>query len=71
MAGSIESGNDRELRDLKILESETKRFLCTLKAARARYKRDQYACYGAKETAACKRASLDLTRALAAWRRRR
>lgn len=48
---------------------EAKRFLFVAKKAQERIDNDQYAKYGSKETAACKRASMDLTRVLADLRR--
>lgn len=48
---------------------EARRFIEAAKAAEKRLKVDKFAALGSKETAACRRASMDLTRALARLRR--
>ncbi|KKK46915.1 hypothetical protein LCGC14_3160480 [marine sediment metagenome] len=45
------------------------RFLTTARLAENRLKVDKYAVCGTKETATCKRASMDLTRSLARLRK--
>jgi hypothetical protein len=47
---------------------EANRFITRANAAMERLKEDAYASYGSPETAACRRASMDLTRALAKMR---
>ena len=57
--------------DMKNLEKamrEAERFLATAKEVKAKAANDKYAFYGCKETASCKRASMDLTRSLVAIR---
>ena len=53
---------------LKEAEAECKRFLKRAIAARRRVQHDPDALYGSKETAAVKRASLDVTRAMSDFR---
>ena len=53
--------------DKAILEAH--RFLRAVEAARRRLEADRMADFGCKETAACRRASMDLTRALAELRK--
>ncbi len=48
---------------------EARRFLVAANTAKNRLEADKMACLGCKETAACKRASMDLTRALAELRK--
>ena len=48
---------------------EAKRFIAKANAAVRRLKEDEYAHFGSKETAAAKRASMDLSRALTEVRR--
>jgi len=43
---------------------ESKRFIATAMAAKARLEKDEYAKYGCKETAAVRRSSMDLSRTL-------
>lgn len=52
-------------------EREAKRFLEAVKAAKKRIDEDRYALAGSRETGALRRASLDLTRALADMRKPR
>lgn len=54
---------------LKNAIEETHRFLSKAVRAQQRLKDDKYAYAGSQETAACKRASMDLTKALAKLRR--
>lgn len=54
--------------DASIKEAE--RFLEKARAAKKRIQEDKYAIYGCRETGAVKRASLDLSHALSALRRR-
>jgi len=49
--------------------SEAVRFIAAADAATQRLRDDETARYGCKETAACKRASMDLSRALSEMRR--
>jgi len=49
---------------------EAGRFLTLVGQLRVKVEQDKYCMWGCKETAAVKRASLDLTRALADMRRR-
>lgn len=49
--------------------SEARRFIENAEAAMKRLSNDDYAKYGSKETAAARRASMDLTRALAELRK--
>ena len=49
--------------------TEAKRFLSRAADAKRRIKKDRYRAMGCTETAAAKRASMDLTRALAAMRK--
>ena len=44
-------------------------FLAAARLAERRLKDDKFAHFGSKETAACRRASMDLTRALAKLRK--
>ena len=53
------------------VEREAKRFLERVYQARERIKTDSFARYGCKETAAVKRASMDLSRALTELRKAR
>ena len=55
--------------DLHNAEEMAKRFLLTVQAMDDRYKADNSAFYGCKESAAVRRASMDLTRALAVLRK--
>ena len=58
--------------DIKNLEKamgEAERFLDTAQAVKEKVAKDKYAFFGCKETASCKRASMDLTRALVAIRK--
>ncbi len=48
---------------------ETQRFLTAARLAQKRLKDDKYSHFGSPETAACRRASMDLTRALAKLRK--
>lgn len=59
-----------EIKDLKECISEAKRFIKRAKTAKQRIEEDKW-LWKSKETAAARRASLDLTRALAELRRRR
>lgn len=54
---------------LKATIKEAMRFVRAGKAALERLNRDDYAKYGSRETAACLRTSMDLTRALAELRK--
>jgi len=54
---------------VKAVIRETKRFLAAAQLAEKRLTEDDMAKFGSKETAACRRASMDLTRALAELRR--
>lgn len=56
---------------IKTAEAEAKRFLERAAEARKRLNIDSYAKYGCRETGAVKRASLDLSRALADMRKPR
>jgi len=59
-----------KIEKLQIAIDESRRFIRNAEAAKKRLKEDQYAGFsGSKETAAAKRASLDLTRALADLRK--
>lgn len=49
--------------------SEAKRFIEAAERAKARLEADGFAGMGSKETGACRRASLDLTRSLAELRK--
>ena len=57
--------------DEKILNAirEAERFIRKAKSARGAFADNKYAWNGTKETGACRRASMDLTRALAEMRR--
>lgn len=48
---------------------EAQRFIAAARQAKVRIGREHSAQYGCKETAACRRASLDLSRALTELRR--
>ena len=48
---------------------ECERFAAIAKVAMKRIKADEYAIYGSKETAAAKRASMDVTRAMSNLRK--
>ena len=48
---------------------EAERFLDRAEAVRQKVMKDKYAFMGCKETAACKRASMDLSRSLAEIRK--
>ncbi len=58
-----------EANALGIAMAQTRRFLDTAKAAMERLEADKYAHFGSAETAACRRASMDLTRSLARLRK--
>lgn len=53
---------------LKVTIAEAKRFVRLAEIAKLRMENDKY-LYQSKETATCKRASMDLTRALAEMRK--
>ena len=59
---------DKEIR-MKIAEAAAKRFLETVETVRQRTKEEGRYPWTSKETGACRRASMDLTRALADFRR--
>ena len=60
--------NDFKLKNLTDAVIEAERFIKKANAAIDKLKSDSLAEYGSKETAAAKRASMDLTRALVAVR---
>jgi len=60
----------RKISDLKIAVNEAQRFLAAAREWEKRIKEDRFVLIsGSKEGGACKRASLDLTRALANLRK--
>ncbi len=54
---------------LKVAMEQARRFLIRADAVNEAFKKNSMLFYGSKETAACKRASMDLTRALAQIRK--
>jgi hypothetical protein len=56
---------------LKAAQAEAERFIAAARTLRARRKKDEWLSdwQGCRESGACRRASLDLTRALAGLRR--
>lgn len=58
-----------EANALRITIAQANRFLQTAKAAMERLESDKFAHFGSQETAACRRASMDLTKALARLRK--
>lgn len=59
------------LKKLKLAESEARRFLLRAKEYRERLGAERIVKYGCKEGSALRRASMDLTRALAQLRKAR
>ena len=57
------------MQDIESAMREAERFLEAAEAVRQKVLKDKYAFMGNKETAACRRASMDLTRALVAIRK--
>lgn len=62
--------SDSKARAIALMEAmtEAERFISKAKVAYSKLRTDEYAHFGCKETAAAKRASMDLTRALVAVR---
>lgn len=53
---------------LLLAKEQAKKFLIRVELVEKAFEKNIYLFYGSKETAACKRASMDLTRALARLR---
>lgn len=61
--------NNMNITDLREAMKEAERFLGTAEAVKDKATQGTFTFYGCKETSACRRASMDLTRALVAIRR--